>query len=641
MIDYFKYTTNNAFTLSGNNYTGLFNIVDGVAYTGKSKTSSSKVLSSSDTFLSNCFLNRFEFDRTTSPVDRGVIKQPSISPRNIIDQTFVDTNLQLLNLNNLHLYALNLVSNTDILNFANTTKGGSSYFLGASSSSTDLRNDDLSLAKDNIFPIQIDPFSTVDKIPDVDVLDETVDSNLFVYDDESYFYFITTPTNSYTFSGSFVHNGSLVRLHDDPFEGNSKFTYDNNTDILYSLNGRELNLYDNSFINPCRVFKLVDKISLTFTPLDDTVEIGNNLLGYRSANPTPTPRGMVENPLIQLHDKYSLKHIGTISTGGETSNNETILAFDIRDTDDSILIITDPGGDSVYYNVYHIDVDTLGTNYTLTSPKRLNRYKPYYEYNTKDEVRVYFSGSDSNMFTLNDEGAISTRFISNPGEVAGVPSIHNLLYLKNMFFNDTRERFNLIQKKFNSNLLKSNYYNNINLLVTKNNSDLFYLMHNIGRIYLFKDVKLQYKNYIPLDLPNLYEKITSCESSLGISLNSELQNIIKDTINIYLNASIIPMKEIVDGIPVLRRYVSYEGMEVNFRNFEFHENEEVTYDSISRVFNAIYELQVAIINTITGGDDIEDETPSTVVDDQFPPVGERPTVETKPGPWLFRTTDDY
>ena len=615
MINYFKYTTGNAFTLSGDNYTGLFNIVNGVAYTGKSLTASSKVLSSSDTFLSNCFLNKFEFDRTTSAVDKAVIKQPAISPRNIIDQTFIDTNLQCLNLNNLYLYALNIVSNTDILDFANTTKAGSSYFLGASSSSTDLRNNDLTLAKDNSFPIQIDPFSTVDKIPDVDVLDETIDSTLFVYDDESYFYFTTTSTNSYTFSGSFVHNGSFVRLYDDPFEGNSKFTYDNNTDVLYSLLGNELKLYDNSFINPCRVFKLVDKITLPEEPIDDTVEIGNNLLGYRTNSQED---GTIDASVqIIIRDKYSLKLIGNISTA---TPEETILAFDIRDTDDSILIITDPGTeeavDGFYFNMYHVDAEALGktNNYILQNPRIINRYRPFYEYNAKNEYKVYFSGSDSNIFTLNDQGAISTRFISNPTEVAGVPSIDNLLYLKDMYFDDTRERFDLIEKKFNSNLLKSNFFNNINLLVAKNSSDLFYLMHNIGRIYLFKDVKLQYKNHIPLDLPNLYEKITSCESSLGISINSELQNIIKDTVNIYLNASIIPIKELVQGIPVLRKYVSYEGMEVNFRNFEFHENEEVTYDSISRVFNAIYELQVAIINTITAGDNEEDEEEQDGID---------------------------
>ena len=269
--------------------------------------------------------------------------------------------------------------------------------------------------------------------------------------------------------------------------------------------------------------------------------------------------------------------------------------------------------------MYHVDVDKIGkssenTRYVLPSPTKLNRYKPYYKYNTKTEIKVYFSGSDSNIFTLNDQGSISTRFISNPAEAAGLPSIDNLLYLEDMYFDDTRERFNLIEKKFNSNLLRSNFFNNINLLVAKNNSNLFYLLHNIGRIYLFKDSSLAYKNYIPLDLPNLYEKITSCESSLGISINSELQNIIKDTINIYLNASIIPIKEIVEGVPVLSKYVSYEGMEVNFRNFEFHENEEVTYDAISRVFNVIYELQVAIINTITSGEDVEDIVSAEVGD---------------------------
>tara|TARA_R100001244_G_scaffold114276_1_gene84639 strand:- start:61 stop:651 length:591 start_codon:yes stop_codon:yes gene_type:complete len=175
-----------------------------------------------------------------------------------------------------------------------------------------------------------------------------------------------------------------------------------------------------------------------------------------------------------------------------------------------------------------------------------------------------------------------------------------------MYFESTQERFDKIQKKFNSNLLESNFFNNINLIVTKNNKNVFYLLHNIGRIYLFKDNKLLYKNFVPLDLPNLYEKITSCESSLGISMNSEIQNIIKDTVNIYLNASTIPVKELYEGIPVLRKYISYEGIDVNFRNFEFHENEEVTYDTISRVFNELYQLQVAIINIITAGQDVEE-----------------------------------
>ena len=54
----------------------------------------------------------------------------------------------------------------------------------------------------------------------------------------------------------------------------------------------------------------------------------------------------------------------------------------------------------------------------------------------------------------------------------------------------------------------------------------------------------------------------------------------------------------VEEIPVLADYVTYDGTEVNFRNFEFHENEEVTYSVVSRVFNQLHALQKTILDTI-------------------------------------------
>ena len=174
-----------------------------------------------------------------------------------------------------------------------------------------------------------------------------------------------------------------------------------------------------------------------------------------------------------------------------------------------------------------------------------------------------------------------------------------------MFFNSTVERFDYIQKKFNTNTLRSNFYDNLNFLVTKNTSEIFYFLHNIGRLYLFREGNLAYNNYVPLDLPHLYDKITSCESSLGISLNSELQNIIKDAVNIYLNLSLIPSEIISDGIPILRGNKSYESIEVDFRDLEFHENEEVNYTVVSRVFNQIYEFQKNILDVIISDTDDE------------------------------------
>ena len=615
MIDFFKYTNGNAFTLSGSDFTGLFNVIDGVAWTGKSFSSTSIQLSSKDTFLANCFLAQIEFDRTATEVfESDVLTQPEISPRNVIDQVFIDTNLGILNTNNLNLYALNIIANSSLLDFRNAAKDGNAFFLGLSSGKHDLRNDDALPPKNNLFPIQIDPFSFVDNIPGLDVLDDTVDSTLFLYEDNSYRYFISTSdTRSYTFSGSFTNGGSITRLdyESNIFGENTKFTYDNNTDTLYSLiksgiNNFTLKLYDNSFVQPCKVLKLVDQIEILDPVLDDVIQIGNELKGYRFMDMLPgttTGAPLASNPCynegdrisIRLTNKYSNATVGTITPG---DTGEIIVAFDIRDTDDSILILTtnildDPRD---VYNLYHINAENI-TDLSDVEPEAVMRFNEEAYPGKECEVEVYFSNHDSNMFTLVDEGYISTRFISNPLDVAGLANPDDLMYLPTMNFGDTNERFNLIQKKFNSNTLRSNYFNYINFIVANNSTNLFYFLHTIGRIYLFKATN-DCNNFVPLDLNHAYEKITSCESSLGISLNSEIQNIIEDTVNIFLNIDIVPISNNEDP-PVLAEYTTLSGTNVNFRNFEFHENEEVTYSVISRVFNQLFALQKALFDSLT------------------------------------------
>ena len=465
--------------------------------------------------------------------------------------------------------------------------------------------------------------STHIKYPGLDVLDDTVDSTLFVYEDSSYRYFISTDTTSYTFSGTFAKGGSITRLNYEShiFGENSKFTYDNDTNTLFSLIKNDesdftLKVYDNSFVQPCKVLKLVDQIKILDPVLGDVVQIGNELKGYRYMEsngraPNRGEEGGCYNPgtkiSIRLTNKYSNTTVATINAG---TTGEIIVAFDIRDTDDSILVLT-TNIDSMIdgYHLYHIDAENITNLSSDLNPKIVRRFSGTLQVpNKKCEVEVYFSKQDSNMFTLVDEGFISTRFISNPENVAGFASTDDLMYLPTMYFNSTNERFNLIEKKFNSNNLKSNYFNYINFIVANNSTDLFYFLHTIGRIYLFKD-NGAYNNFVPLDLNHAYEKITSCESSLGISLNSEIQNIIEDTVNIFLNLSIIPVETLVDEIPVLADYITYDGVDVNFRNFEFHENEEVTYSVISRVFNQLYALQKTVFDTIIPPDNevIEEE----------------------------------
>ena len=626
MIEYFKYATSGAFTLSSVPYSGFVNVKDGVAYTGKTFTESSRVLESTDTFFANSMLSKLEFDRTTTDIiETNILTKPVISPRSVVDQSFINTNLGILNKNNLNLYALNITSRNDLLNFKNSAKNGNAYFLGLSSGKNDVRNNDTKLAKDNLFPIQIDPFSFIDKVQGVSVLDDTIDSTLFVYNDETYFYFTTTPTSSHTFSGSFVKNSSLVPITPEEdtgetlFKGGTRFTYDNSTDILYSLSAgsikTDINLYDNSFINPCGKLKLVDKVIVEDNIVDETVKIGNNLLGYRY-NEVDEEEG-IDAISISIRNKYSNKLIDTI----RVTSDEEIVAFDIRDSDDSILILTlpsqvppgisekDTSGEGVFY-LYQLDVEKISDVGPELNPKCLFRHRPTYEFTAveEDDIDIFFSQNDSNIFIINDRGFITTRFISNPEEVSGFADPESLQYLPDMYFDNTGERFNLIEKKFNSNILRSNYFNYINYIIAKNETDLFFLLHNIGRIYLFKESNILYQNFVPLDLKNLYEKVTSCESSLGASLNSEIQNIIKDTVNIFLSLSLIPAPTESDGIPILRDYITYKGLDINFRDFEFHENEAVDYNVVSRVINELFDLQQQVLTSIVGETDLIEDT---------------------------------
>ena len=117
-------------------------------------------------------------------------------------------------------------------------------------------------------------------------------------------------------------------------------------------------------------------------------------------------------------------------------------------------------------------------------------------------------------------------------------------------------------------------------------------------MYLSKSTKLIYNNILPLDLANTYDRELGCESSLGISLNSEIESILKDTLKIYVNLALIITGKTVEGVPILGKYTSYPNINLDFRDFEFHENEEINYNVVSRVFDSLYNLQRNVLDSI-------------------------------------------
>ena len=610
MISYFKYTSGESFTLSGGDYTGLFNVVNGRAFSGKSLTPTSTPLSSKGTFIGNAFLAEKEFDRTVQvPRFNEIITKPHISPKDIIDQSFINTNLDILNDNNLNLYALNIVSNPQIINFQSNNMDGDSFLLALSSLS-ESDTDDVNLAKPNLNAINALPFSSIvlqsdgivradnevpSKLRGLSALDFTKSSTIVVNRDQTFNYFTVTPTATFAFSGSFAKNSPLTFREEisEVIPPNTTLTYDNNTDTLYNL-GKDIFNFDKEVIQ-------------------GNFKIGNNLKGALVVLDPAT--GKVG---IELTNKYSNQFYGTISP---LTNNETIIDFDIRDTDDSVLVLTNPltplsetvgvinngqltREDRTFnpFNVYHVDSDLvedfkLGLN---LAPSIVRRYEPNSLFFKSSDIKttIRFSENDSNMFILQDKGSATTRFISNPQYPAGFLSTANLQFLPNSYFGFIEERFGHSRTAWNSNGLPSNYFNYINFLMEENNGNIYYLLQNVGRLYLSKSTKLIYNNILPLDLANTYDRELGCESSLGISLNSEIESILKDTLKIYVNLALIVTGNSIEGVPILGKFTSYPNINLDFRDFEFHENEEINYNVVSRVFDSLYTLQRNVLDSI-------------------------------------------
>ena len=202
------------------------------------------------------------------------------------------------------------------------------------------------------------------------------------------------------------------------------------------------------------------------------------------------------------------------------------------------------------------------------------------------------------MFTLRDFNSSTTRFISNPGFPAGFFSSGNLQFLPNSYFGFTFETFGESRLVWNTNKLPSNRIDFKSFAMAESNGNVHSLFQNTGRLYLTTTSKLIYNNVLPLDLANTYDRELGCESSLGISLNSEIESILKDTLKIYTNLALIITGETIESVPVLGRYTSYPNIDVDFRDFEFHENEEINYNVVSRVFDSLYNLQKNVLDSI-------------------------------------------
>lgn len=554
MIYYFKYDDGNAFTLNGLPYTGFFFVSGGKAYTGKAPSSTQYELSAKNTFMADFYLNSLEFDRGFD----NIPELPYTTPNSfdILDISTLNTQLNVLDSNNLTVFKNLIIQNPNVFNINRTN----THFYGLSSTDADARNDDIPSAK-NVYT-HIDPFSFDSEWSFVDNI---ISGDFLIDRTDNFLYFCSDGVSQYTLKGNFSELDTLELLESNPTTV-FYIKQDDYDQKIFMVSLDSIDIYDSTYFNLCQNLNFVDRITINVSSENkELIKIGKNI------------RTEFTNGVLYIKNKYSTDTIYTFSTSSLSSN--TLLALDIRDSDDALIILSK--NDTDYY-ISLVDGESFSI---INTSVILDAVEPY---------NVVFSIQDSNLFYLITNDDVQLRMLSNITYPVGSTKNADYFYLNDYIYGTTDEQYGTIPIKYNSNSLKSNFFNNILFKIRLKNAYQYLLTHNIGRLYVSKlEIDNNLVAAIPLDLEKSYDGVFCTESSIGFHLNTLVLNLVKDTIKLYTMAKYSLGFE---GSELKISAIDDLTFEIN--NLYIHGNETINVNSLQRMFYLITDIQRQLISSL-------------------------------------------
>lgn len=589
MISYFKFSNGEAFTLNGSDYSGFFHIDGGNAYTERKKSTTSEPLTPKNTFISDFYLNKMEFDNQFDSITET--SNITANVFDILNKVEMERLLSIINQNNLVVFKSLIVNNPQIIDFTENE----SHYYGLSSTPVDMRADDLMLGKQNVS--HIDPFRYS---PEWSFIEKIKYGTLFVKSDQSFKYLCSTGLELYTIKGSFTDE-SYIEYSVQELEFPKEIygiDYDEFENKITIITLGELLVYDSINFIECDTLVLVDSIQLgdvdseifkwsiekKFKDLigkwgkkfynipnfsTEFIRFGNN---YRTS---------IENGSLVLRNKYSTEKI--IEFNLLSLGIDKLLNVDIRVIDDDIIILHQKS------NVFHIMFfDPMDVEGTLKD-------FPISEFQNSDNYRVSFSNHDSNMFYLNSASQCQSRMISNPTYPTGQMRESNLKYVKKETFKNYMQKFGNGNLKWNTTSLDSNYFTNYMFdSITKSDKNYMFLL-NSGRIYpLRQNIPSAYLSAISLDLIKNYNGIRCSDTSFGLFFNKTISYILKDVLTLYTNSTNSYSIGKNDIFLNKIREITYD---VN--NLYMNGNETVNVLMLQRVLTLLTDLQKQLVANLT------------------------------------------
>jgi len=533
MISFFKFSSGEAFTLNGVDYFGFFNVEDGVAYTERKKSITSEQLVPKNTFISDFYLNKMEFDNQFDSI--AEVSNVTVNAFDVLNKVEIERLLSIINQNNLIVFKSLIVNNPQIINF---TENNSHYY-GLSSTIVDMRNDDLMLGKKNIS--HIDPFRYE---IEWSFLEKIKYGALFVKSDQTFKYLCSTGFELYTLKGSFIDEGyieySIQEL--EMFEEVYGIDYDEFEDKITIIVNGDLKVYDAINYIECDTLILLDSIKLGDVDSEiltwGTQKAYKNLINNWGRKFYNIPeystefirfgnnyRTSIEGDNLTLRNKYSTDKI--VDFNLESLGIDQLLDVNIRVIDDYVAILYKKS-EKFYVTFF----DPLDIENSLFDQE-------IFEFNDSDNYRILFSTYDSNVFYLNSTKQSHTRIISNSTYPVGQMRENNLKYVKKETFKNYLQKFGDGVLKWNTESLDSNSFTNYMFdSVAKSDKNYLFLL-NSGRIYpIQQNILNSYFSSVFLDLVKTYDGSIRCsDTSFGLFLNRTISYILKDMLILYTKAT--------------------------------------------------------------------------------------------------------
>lgn len=590
MINYFKYSDGEAFTLDGSDYKGFFNVYQEKAYTGKSYSENESILTPKNNFLSEFFINKGEFDTSYDNIE-------SISPYysnafDLLNKQELDNVFDRLNKNNLVVFKNLVIQYPKVFNIEKSDF----HFYGLSSTNVDNRDDDIIYGKTTY--TQIDPFSFSQEW---EYLDNIKKGSFIVDSNDNFLYYAMESQDDTTIqrvlSGNFSNTTPLALL-DSRETIAVNYHFDDNNHNLYIINQDSVEVFDTSNYPTCQNFILTDIIPISASRIpyykwNTTFETWDDIaikwdFQYQAPNTDTIPKFIRIGNNVRV--ELSLDKIYLLNKNSREIYSEFLLkdlgigsvqSLDIRSVDDAVLILHRK--DDLSYITFF---DSFNVNNSLKETK-------IFDLSIDDNINLYFSSTDSNLFYISNRNTVQLRAISNPTYATSKIDPTDLLYLKDYFWDLTKERWEYFQIKWDSNNQPSNSFNNILTDVKIYNNSLYILIHNLGRIYTIKHpLNLQYLNSVPLDLEKSYQGLTCSDSSIGLYINNSLISITKDILSLYSKAKY--QFRFGNGYPVLD---NIKELEFATHNLYLNGNETINVIALQRILSLITDIQSQLLST--------------------------------------------